>query len=330
MLFVFCRDPLEASLPDRAFGTEVAAVERLGLPFITIDHDALVRGVDADRVVRRVIERDEPALAAYRGWMMTPEQYRALYDALDQKGVRLINTPEQYRHGHHLPENYPVIRGHTPRSVWITGDLGLDRIMESLATFGVAPIVVKDFVKSRKHEWHEACFIPPASNRGSVERVVGRFLELRGDDLEGGLVFREFVEFESVGLDPRSGMPLAEEYRVFWLDGSPVFGSPYWAEGDYRGTRPPIEQFAAIVADVRSRFFAMDLAKKRGGGWMIVELGDGQVSGLPRGEDAAQFYQSLCARWPDQVGRQGSDSRRLTGESNPSDPRDATRSNPDV
>src|SRR3954451_12531968 len=79
MLLVLCRDPLEPSRPDRAFEAEVVAVERLGLPYVLIDHDALVRGDGPDGVVRRVPERPEPVLAAYRGWMVTPVGYRALY-----------------------------------------------------------------------------------------------------------------------------------------------------------------------------------------------------------------------------------------------------------
>jgi hypothetical protein len=47
------------------------------------------------------------------------------------------------------------------------------------------------FVKSRKHEWTDACFIPSAADRSAVERVVNRFLELQGEELAGGLVFFE-------------------------------------------------------------------------------------------------------------------------------------------
>jgi hypothetical protein len=231
--------------------------------------------------------------------MMPPRQYGRLYEALSARGVVLINDPDEYRHCHHLPESYPVIEGLTPRSVWLTGDLGLDRIVEALAPFGDAPIVVKDFVKSRKHEWVEACFIPSAADREAVRRVVGRFLELRGGDLAEGLVFRKYVEFEPIGLHPGSGMPLTEEYRVFWLDGVPIFGSPYRPEGSYSDSVPPIERFSGIAAAVRSRFFTMDLARRRDGGWMIVELGDGQVSGLTRESDAYGFYEALARAWPD-------------------------------
>ena len=299
MLIVFCCDALEPQSVDRSFGAEAEATDRLGILNVLVDHDVLMHGEEPGRAVRRVPEQPQPVLAAYRGWMPTPPRYRLLYEALATKNIRLINDPKQYQHGHYLPENYSVIKGYTPRSVWVTRDLSIDRIMEAVAIFGDAPLVIKDFVKSRKHEWAEACFIASASDRRAVERVVSRFLELQGDDLNEGLVFREYVEFESIGVHPKSEMPLTEEYRSFWLDGKPIFMSPYWEEGKYRSTTPTLEPFAEVAGDVRSRLFTMDLAKRRDGEWMIVELGDGQVSGLPMESDAGRFYKSLAAAWPE-------------------------------
>jgi ATP-grasp domain, R2K clade family 3 len=296
MLFVLCRDSLEPTRPDRSFQSEVAAIERLGLTYVLVDHDALVRGDDAERVIRRVPEQAEPITAVYRGWMMTPPQYRLVFEALAGRNIRLINDLAQYQHCHYLPECYPIIEGLTPRSVWLTGDLSIDRIMDVLATLGDRPVIVKDFVKSRKHEWTDACFIPSAADRADVERVVGNFLELQGDDLNEGLVFREFVEFRPIGVHPKSSMPLTEEYRIFWMDAQPVFGSPYWEGGKYCMTYPPLELFAEIAAAVRSRFFTMDVARRTDGDWMIVELGDGQVSGLPREDDAGPFYELLTRK----------------------------------
>jgi hypothetical protein len=296
MLFVLCRDPLEPARPDRSFQFEVAEIERLGSAYILVDHDALVRGDDVAQVVRRVSDQPEPVAAMYRGWMMTPPQYHVLYDALASRNIRLVNDPDQYRHCHYLPESYPIIERLTPRSVWITGDLSIDRIMETLIPLGDQPVIIKDFVKSRKHEWADACFIPSAADRVAVERVVSRFLKLQGDDLNEGLVFREFVEFRPVGVHPKSGVPLTEEYRIFWLDAQPIFLSPYWEAGEYAGISPPLELFAETAAAVKSRFFSMDVARRIDGTWFIVELGDGQVSGLPRIDDAGAFYEAISTK----------------------------------
>jgi len=236
-------------------------------------------------------------MGVYRGWMMTPEQYTILHDALNARGVRLINDPAAYRHCHYLPESYAVIERATPRTVWLplSGGVDLDAVMDLLRPFADGPVVLKDSVKSQKHAWHEACFIPSASDRAGVERVVRRFLELQGPDLAGGLVFREFVEFEPVGRHPKSGMPLTREYRLFYLDGRPLLCAEYWAEGGYAGELPPVEHFTGIAAGVRSRFFTMDVAKRKGGDWLVVELGDGQVAGMPEKADVEAFYRGLAA-----------------------------------
>jgi hypothetical protein len=173
----------------------------------------------------------------------------------------------------------------------------MDELARLLEPFGSAPVAVKDFVKSRKHEWEEACFIPSGADRQTVERVVRRFLELQGDDLNEGLVFREFVEFEPLTRHSLSGMPLSKEFRVFVFDGAPVFTAEYWEEGDYAGVSPAVEHFLDLARSIPSRFFTMEIAQRVDGEWMIVELGDGQVAGLQENADALAFLRALRARW---------------------------------
>jgi hypothetical protein len=91
-------------------------------------------------------------------------------------------------------------------------------------------------------------------------------------------------------------MPLTLEYRLFFLDGRPLLCAEYWEEGDYRGEGPPVERFAALAAKVKCRFFTMDVARRRGGDWIVVELGDGQVAGMPEKADVEAFYRGLADR----------------------------------
>lgn len=158
---------------------------------------------------------------------------------------------------------------------------------------------VKDFVKSQKHYWLEACYIPSAADLEQAARVVNRFLDLQGDSLNEGIVFREFVEFEPLTQHTKSQMPLSQEYRVFVLDGEPVQVAEYWEEGSYGSEKPPLAQFQDMMRQVESRFFTMDIAKRRGGDWLIVELGDGQVAGLPERLDVLDFYRGLVQRLED-------------------------------
>ncbi|MBL3657241.1 ATP-grasp domain-containing protein [Fulvivirga sediminis] len=48
-----------------------------------------------------------------------------------------------------------------------------------------------------------------------------------------------------------------------------------------------------IALSIKSNFFTMDVAKKTNGDWIIMELGDGQVAGLPDNADKEEFYHNL-------------------------------------
>lgn len=298
MRVLFLSEPFDAKSVDAAFEVERAAADRAGLATHLIDAEALDAGA-FDKAVRRLPDVDEDQSAVFRGWMMSAPSYASLHAALRRRRFILVNDPDQYRHGHHLPESYPVIQEHTPRSVWTTSGpaFDLDAVMALLAPLGNVPLIVKDFVKSRKHEWDEACFIPSASDREAVRRVTTRFIELQDDSLTGGLVFREFVELEPLTTHSKSGMPLTKEFRVFVLDGKPLLTVEYWDEGEYRGERPPVDLFLDVAARVKSRFFSMDVARRTDGTWIIMELGDAQVAGLPDRLDPAVFYEALAARF---------------------------------
>lgn len=295
VLVLFPSEPFSPREIDPDFEGEREAALTAGFATGLLDHTRVVEG-EAARAVARVPEN--AGTAVYRGWMLTPSQYAAAYAALEARGTRLINTPAQYRTCHYLPESYPWIEGHTPKSVWLAvrGDVDFDAVMRLLGPFADGPVVVKDFVKSQKHYWTEACFIPAASDRSAVERVVSRFLELQGQELAEGLVFREFVPLAIVGKHPQSGMPLAAEFRIFWLDGEPILSHRYWGDLTTFDAPLPFEEIRPIAAQVPSRYFTMDVAFLEGGGWTIVELGDGQVAGLPSPALAPEFFGKIHAR----------------------------------
>ncbi len=288
-IVLFCSQPFAPSQVDSDFAAERNAATAAHFVTTLFEHTAAVEG-DIHKAIRRVPEKSGAAL--YRGWMFRADRYEEFYDALLGRGVRLINDPLAYRTCHHLPESYAILEGNTPRSTWlpVRGTVDFDSVLECLRPFGSAPIVVKDYVKSQKHYWSEACFIPHADDAEAVTRVVRRFLELQGDDLAEGLVFREYVPLRIIGAHPRSGMPLAAEVRTFWLDGQMVLKHAYWADLGVVESEPPMGWLEEIARRVPSRFFTMDVALREDGSWTVIELGDGQVAGLPTPDLAELFY----------------------------------------
>ena len=88
-------------------------------------------------------------------------------------------------------------------------------------------------------------------------------------------------------------MPLTKEFRIVFVNKQLVSIFDYWDEGEYGETKPNLESFKEIAKTIESNFFTMDVAKKENGGWIIMELGDGQVAGLPDNADKNEYYKNI-------------------------------------
>jgi hypothetical protein len=153
----------------------VVAAKDLGWDAAVVDHDALERG-DFMTAVKRVMTASDDAV--YRGWMVRSENYVGLEAALKDTGVVLRTTGEVYKRAHELPGWYPSFRSLTALSVWLSGG-GTEGLLEIVKQLPPGRAVLKDWVKSMKHYWAEAAFIPDLSDEEAVLRVAERFLELR-------------------------------------------------------------------------------------------------------------------------------------------------------
>lgn len=295
MRILFCNNFLEPGKVDPDFEREQIAAKAAGFATALLSFEALESG-DMRDCLRRIKPFEQEETALYRGWMLRPEQYRDLYAALLKRNVRLLTSPEAYQHCHYLPESYNRIASVTAEGTWQKPgeELNKDSIQTLLAPFGKSAVVIKDYVKSEKHYWEEACFIPDASNVAKATSVINRFLELRGTSLNVGLVVRRFEELQFLTHHSASGMPLTKEYRLFFFKGKLMATYPYWSEGEYDTEAPNTTVFEKLAQSIESPFFTMDIAQKTSGEWIIMELGDGQVSGLPKPQITPHFYVNLC------------------------------------
>lgn len=288
--FLLCADPLRPNRPDPHFAAEAtavaAAVRERSATTALIDHDALLAG-DAAGAVARVPRGSGPYW--YRGWMIPVRRYADLEGALAERGASLLTDTAAYRRAHELPGWYATFEGLTPHSVWhpLSGTAptavpGDGAFWSALARpLGKGPGIVKDFVKSRKHEWHEACFVPELSDAEGLSAVVGRMVDLQGDFLAGGVVVRAYERFVPGG-----------EARVWWLDGAPVLVTAHPDTPDDRPV-PALGPVGEAVRRLGCRLVTTDLALREDGDWRVVEVGDGQVSGLPSGTGAGPLMEAL-------------------------------------
>ncbi|MFE1869821.1 ATP-grasp domain-containing protein [Streptomyces sp. NPDC059496] len=288
---LYCHDPLNERRADAHFAAQARQLRDAGGTALLIDHDALLAG-DAERAVARVPEGT--GAVWYRGWMIPSGHYAALDAALRRRGGELVVTPEAYRRAHELPGWYETFAGLTPVSGWLPATAGAVPDPEGLAALvaGLPPgaAVVKDYVKSRKHEWDEACYVPDLADQAALNRVVARFVELQGEFLAGGVVVRAFERF----VTPEA---TAAEVRVWWRDGVPRLvtahpDSPV-NEVPEQALESALEPVRAAVEALGCPFVTTDLALRADGVWRVVEVGDGQVSDLHPEADRAAFVRLL-------------------------------------
>ncbi len=219
-------------------------------------------------VKSRMLCRDNLVIGRYS----TLPYYSELAWDLQSKNCLLINDPLQHRWIANF-EYYSVLKDYTPET-WFDHDF-------YKCTYD-GPFVVKGKTNSRKNNWRQLMFAP--TKRDALE--LGCLLLQDGEIGYQGLIYRKYVPlvtFETgVG-----GIPITDEWRFFFLKDKLLSYGYYWSTAD---NIPPPEQLpltavafakklANIVADYVN-FFVLDIGQTEEGDWILIEVNDGQQSGL--------------------------------------------------
>lgn len=207
----------------------------------------------------------------YRGWMLSPERYRQMHTALGNAGVQMVTTPEQYTTAHHLPGWVDVFHGLTAATAVIpVEDYSHQALLTAAETLPSSAYVVKDYVKSRKHEWDTACF---AGSSAELPAVVDEFIRLQEDSLVGGIVVREFLDIDKT----------VPEMRTWWVGNRMVAVTAHPDNSNLSTVELP-EVFVNAVAErveaLNCAFVTVDIVQLSNGSFRVIEVGDGQVSGF--------------------------------------------------
>lgn len=290
--------PAQANKPDPEFEKEYEAVIKFGKVFFF----NLEEFISGSEILSKLSPSENPKEDIfYHGWMMNSEQYRKFFLTLEKKGYRLTNVPGHHTFCNYFDHWYPHLEGLTPKSImvhdsnlWTVVDAALDFKNEMKSA-----LIIKDAVKSLKHDWYKACFIPEHANGIEMAKIIGTFLEAKTshNDLKKPVVIRKFESLEPVGKHAKSGMPLSHEYRTYVYKGKVLLQTQYW-EVDYPKKLEPDPKFIeTLIKEVGSKcgskLFTIDTALKTDGQWTCIEIGDGQVSMLPDRADKEEFFKKL-------------------------------------
>jgi hypothetical protein len=291
MTILFPNHPLKARLPDPDYELEFEAAKAAGFRCEVFNLEALREG-DVTAALRPCSEADfgeEPLV--HRCWMMSDELFLSLHGGLVAKGYRPATSPTQYAEAHYLPNGYRHLEPRTPETQWITGK-NEDEAWALYQHFADRDCIIKDWVKSAKHRWHEACLIPARSSRERFGEIFDAFVQARGSLFEKGVVLRRYHDLFRLEED-LSGQPVHEEYRMFFWRTKLLAAAP-----SIRGEGPYglLDEWEKVVGRFSNTFITMDVAREGSGNWLIIEVGDGGVSGLPFSIETDGFYRTLFER----------------------------------
>lgn len=214
--------------------------------------------------------------------------YKELEADIEWIGGTMLNSYRQHCYVADLRTWYYDLGEYTPRT-WF--------YLDQIPTEG--PFVLKGQTNSRKHNWRTHMFAKDKYEAGEV------YSRLASDGHVGAqqIYVRQYVPLRNF-LTGVQGLPISEEYRFFVLDGQIVSGAFYWSSHtDYikeeLGFTPSpdlvpkdfLDKVVSIVAP-KVRFFVVDVARTESGEWIVIELNDGQQSGLSD-NDPDQLYSNM-------------------------------------
>jgi len=223
---------------------------------------------------------DKKGKAVYRGWMMKTAEYARFYSALAEKNIVLLTSPHEYE-GFHLFSNvYPLIQKDTPKALFFPHGtkIDLEKIKAIFPRF-----MVKDYVKSVKGTDFPV-FFDANVTQSEWDFWIEKFYGYRGGLFTGGICIKEFVELKQYGAHKN-------EYRVFYLNGK-ILSVCRNSSQDVGLPAPPRAMIEAYQG-LPSPFYTVDFAEKSDGTWVILEAGDGGVSGLADEQDHLDFFTKL-------------------------------------
>lgn len=197
--------------------------------------------------------------------------------ALDVRrlGGALLNGPNAYHYADDARQWSADLGDLTPRT-W-------DRFEELPAD---TAFVLKG-KKADKRAWRRM-FAPDKAHAIALRAELQRDLAFADDTI----VARAYVPLERLGTS-LGDVPISVEYRVFVGEGVELSRGFYWPAEDCDRPPPapdviPADFLRAAMARVgdRIRFYALDVARDTAGRWWVVELNDGQRSGMSANDPA--------------------------------------------
>lgn len=275
--FLFPSDYFNKNIVDPSLYAEYIACKEINEDIIIFSYKKWFE----DRIIDLSSIPFTDTTVIYRGWMMNPSTYEEFYSALKSYNITLINDPNAYNFMHLFPNVYESIKKDTAKILTFPLHQSID--LKHIKENGINKFLVKDYVKSVKGSNFPSSFHVDMSQE-EFDDWMKIFYQYRGNLLTGGICIKEFLNLKHYG-------DKTNEYRVFYANNK-ICSISKNSNQDYMSPLPP-EDFILKYKNLPSNYYTIDYAQLEDDSWIIIECGDGQVSGLSNTQDYSEYYKNL-------------------------------------
>lgn len=260
---------------DEAYAQEMTIAKSLGFDCLLFNYDEFI---ETKKINLSAVKRCD---TIYRGWMLNGEDYYSFNNLLYLKGYILINSDEMYLACHHFNRVYPYLVDtiNTPKTIKYYPNINLK---EHFTDY----FIMKDNVKSVKGtDFPDKISVDIDADE--FLKLIDKFVEYRGKLYTGEIILKQYVDLKRYG-------NATNEWRVFYYYGQVLTTSAN--SNQPNGVPRVLDTIVNSILDIkpiRSKFFTADFAETESGDWILIETGDGQVSGLSPNQNIVEFYSKI-------------------------------------
>lgn len=203
-------------------------------------------------------------------------------DIVESRKSRLVNTFSEHEYIANASNWAEDLREVTP-AVWKCGWANAPDTEHGW--------VVKGETNSRKFRWNTHMYAP---DRDSLRKVMNRLHE---DSLisRQGLIVRPYIPLKTLEFGINN-LPITNEWRCFFLGDRLLSHGYYWSIAENSPDSCEglsVAMDAAKIISRKTNFFVLDIAETETGEWIVIEVNDGQMSGLSNNNPHA-LYSALA------------------------------------
>ena len=224
--------------------------------------------------------------------------YRETAEDIKAMGGYLVNDHREHSYIADMRNWVEDLKELTPKT-WYHLD-------EFLSEKRQGSFVLKGMTNSRKDRWKTHMHAETQDQVPEVyERLLADGLIGQAGEAHQNIYIREYVPLVSYA-HGIGGLPITKEFRFFVYGDQVLCGAYYWSswadsclDADPKWKEPTVEEvpqaFLQQIIDRigdRAAFYAVDVGQDESGRWWVIEVNDGQMSGLS-GNKASILYKRL-------------------------------------